>query len=136
VLAGLDVGRFHWTPVPVGAQVAGLVGYVVCLAALLWAVRVNPFYSAAVRVQPDRGQRAVAHGPYRYVRHPGYAATMAGAVCGGVALGSGVALVPVAAFLALFVRRTLLEDRLLRRELAGYEAYARRVRYRLIPGVV
>lgn len=30
---------------------------------------------------------------------------------------------------------TALEDRTLREELEGYEAYAQKVRYRLIPGV-
>ncbi len=31
--------------------------------------------------------------------------------------------------------RTYLEDKALRKELPGYEEYARRVRYRLLPGV-
>jgi protein-S-isoprenylcysteine O-methyltransferase Ste14 len=31
--------------------------------------------------------------------------------------------------------RTILEDQTLRDELSGYEEYAHRVRYRLIPGV-
>jgi len=31
--------------------------------------------------------------------------------------------------------RTALEDRMLRRGLAGYPDYARRVRWRLVPGV-
>jgi protein-S-isoprenylcysteine O-methyltransferase Ste14 len=35
----------------------------------------------------------------------------------------------------LLVIRTALEDRVLQDELAGYRDYARRVRYRLLPGV-
>ncbi|MGQ9586570.1 MAG: hypothetical protein ACUVXG_14385 [Anaerolineae bacterium] len=35
----------------------------------------------------------------------------------------------------LIVIRTALEDRTLRDELAGYEEYAQKVRYRLLPGV-
>jgi protein-S-isoprenylcysteine O-methyltransferase Ste14 len=35
----------------------------------------------------------------------------------------------------LYVIRTALEDRFLQVELAGYCDYARRVRYRLLPGV-
>jgi protein-S-isoprenylcysteine O-methyltransferase Ste14 len=31
--------------------------------------------------------------------------------------------------------RTVLEDRILQAELPGYQDYARRVRYRLIPGI-
>ncbi|MBA4062273.1 MAG: isoprenylcysteine carboxylmethyltransferase family protein [Isosphaera sp.] len=135
VLAGLDVGRFHWSPVPPDVQLAGLVGYVAASAVLLWAVSANPFYSSVVRVQADRGHRPVTAGPYRLVRHPGYTATLAGAVAGGLALGSWVAVLPLLALAVLFVRRTVLEDRLLRAELPGYAEYARRVRYRLVAGV-
>jgi len=35
----------------------------------------------------------------------------------------------------VLVRRTILEDRFLHRELAGYQEYARKVRHRLVPGI-
>ncbi len=135
ILAGLDTGRYHWSPIPWELQLAGLIGYAAALTVNLWALRVNRFYSSVVRVQTDRGHSVVDTGPYRFVRHPGYTATLFAMLSGGVALGSGVAIVPVIGFAALFIRRTLLEDRLLRAELPGYAAYAERVRYRLIPGI-
>lgn len=135
VLAGLDAGRFHWSPVPWGAQLAGVIGYAAALGVNLWAMRVNRFYSSVVRVQTDRGHHAVVDGPYRFVRHPGYAATLFAVMSGGLALGSWLAMLPVLGFVATFVRRTLLEDRLLHQELPGYAAYAQQVRSRLIPGV-
>ena len=135
VLAGLDVGRFHWSPIPWQVQAVGVVVYACALCVNFWAVRANPFYSSVVRIQTDRGQHAVAAGPYRFVRHPGYAATLVAIISGGVALGSWVALVPALGFAALFVRRTLLEDRMLLTELTGYADYAQTVRYRLVPGV-
>ncbi len=36
---------------------------------------------------------------------------------------------------ACFVIRTVLEDRTLQKELDGYEAYTKNVRYRLLPGL-
>jgi protein-S-isoprenylcysteine O-methyltransferase Ste14 len=135
VLAGLDVGRFHWSPVPRDVQLAGVIGYAVAMAVVFWAVYTNPFYSSVVRVQTDRGHHPVVEGPYRFVRHPGYAGTMFGVFAGGLALGSWLAMVPLLVLGVLFVRRTLLEDRLLQQELAGYADYARRVRYRLLVGV-
>jgi protein-S-isoprenylcysteine O-methyltransferase Ste14 len=135
VLAGLDVGRFHWSPVPWEVQVAGLVGYAAALGVNFWAMRANRFYSSVVRVQTDRGHHTVADGPYRFVRHPGYTATLFAMLSGGVALGSWLAMLPILGFAATFVRRTLLEDRLLQLELPGYAAYAQRVRSRLIPGL-
>jgi protein-S-isoprenylcysteine O-methyltransferase Ste14 len=135
VLAGLDVGRFRWSLVPWQLQVAGVAGYAAALCVLFWAMHTNPFYSSVVRVQTERGHHTVAAGPYRFVRHPGYAATLLAMLSGGVALGSWVAMLPVLGFFGLFVRRTLLEDRLLQQELAGYAEYAQKVRYRLVAGI-
>jgi protein-S-isoprenylcysteine O-methyltransferase Ste14 len=134
VLAGLDA-RFGWSPVPWELQAAGLAGYAAALCVNLWAVRANRFYSSAVRVQADRGQHVADAGPYRFVRHPGYTATICATLAGGLALGSWVALLPALGFVALFVRRTVIEDRMLTAELPGYADYARRVRRRLVPGV-
>jgi len=69
------------------------------------------------------------------VRHPGYAATLFAMLSGGVALGSWLAMVPMLVFFGLFVRRTLLEDRLLQQGLEGYTEYAQKVRYRLVVGL-
>jgi protein-S-isoprenylcysteine O-methyltransferase Ste14 len=135
VLAGLDVGRFHWSLVPWEVQLVGLVGYAVAMVFLFWAVYANPFYSSVVRVQTDRGQHAVASGPYRFVRHPGYAATLFGVFAGGLALGSWLAVLPLVVFGGFFLRRVMLEDRMLLAELPGYAEYAARVRYRLVRGV-
>lgn len=52
-----------------------------------------------------------------------------------ILLDSAWTLVPTLVCLIWFVIRTVLEDRMLNAELAGYPEYAQRVRYRLIPGV-
>jgi protein-S-isoprenylcysteine O-methyltransferase Ste14 len=135
-LAGLDAGRYHWSDtVPLGLQIGGLIGFAAAMAIVVWAQRVNRFFSSAVRIQRDRGHHVITTGPYQYVRHPGYAAFILGGLCGGLALGSWSALLPPMIFGLLFVRRTALEDQFLQEELQGYAEYARRVRYRLVPGV-
>ena len=134
-MAGLDAGRLRWTPVVWPIELAGCLGYAAALAIVFWAMKANPFYSSVVRIQSDRGQYAVAAGPYRFVRHPGYAGTLFAMAAGGVAFGSWLAMLPMLVFAALFIRRTLVEDRMIRRELPGHAEYARRVRYRLIVGV-
>ncbi len=95
----------------------------------------NKFFAATVRIQTDRGHTVAEGGPYRFVRHPGYAGAAAFVVALALMLGSLWALIPAAVALAAVIERTALEDRTLRRELAGYEAYARKTRYRLVPGV-
>ena len=98
-----------------------------------WAIAANPFFSTAVRIQNDRSHTLVDEGPYRYVRHPGYAGMLVYSLAAPIALGSLWALVPAGLVVCVIVVRTLLEDRTLRAELEGYEAYTGRVRYRLIP---
>src|SRR3954452_12014450 len=136
IVAGLDVGRFHWSwPMPTGLQALALIGYTAGMALAVCAMLANRFFSPVVRIQHERGHTLVTSGPYRLVRHPGYVGGILASACGGVGLGSWWSLVPLAPFAALFVRRTAVEDRMLCADLDGYAGYAERVRYRLVPGL-
>jgi protein-S-isoprenylcysteine O-methyltransferase Ste14 len=136
VIAGLDVGRFHWSDrVPPGVQIAGLAVYGASWALVWRAMTVNRFFVETIRVQTERGHHLVTAGPYQYVRHPGYAGAIAGFLGSPLGLGSYWSLVPVVPIVLLVIRRTILEDRLLRNDLPGYSEYAGRVRYRLFPGL-
>lgn len=134
VVAGLDA-RFGWSAVPVTLRALGFVLVLAGLAFAGWSMLANPYASSAVRVQGERGQTVVTTGPYAIVRHPMYLGMVLVTSCGGLALGSwpaGALLLPL---LAVFLRRTLLEDRMLHEALDGYTAYAQRVRSRVIPGL-
>jgi protein-S-isoprenylcysteine O-methyltransferase Ste14 len=115
-----------------------LIGYtflIAGLAGMTWAQSVNKFFEATVRIQTDRGHTVIDTGPYAVVRHPGYAGGYLIFVGMPLALGSVWALVPVILLCPLLVLRTVWEHQMLREELAGYQEYAQRVRYRLVPGV-
>jgi protein-S-isoprenylcysteine O-methyltransferase Ste14 len=136
ILAGLDLGRFHWSDtIPNGMRIAGIVGYALAMILTYWAMHTNRFYSSVIRLQRDRGHEPITTGPYARIRHPGYAATIIAILCGTFALGSWVALMPAIGVVLLFLRRTISEDKMLRRDLEGYADYATRVRCRLVPGV-
>jgi len=136
VVAGLDVGRLHWSDtVPMWGQIVALLGFTLSFAFIVWAMAVNGFYSRIVRIQGDRGQYVVTEGPYRFVRHPSYIGTILSWACAALALGSWVALVPVVLIAVTLTVRTALEDRTLQEELPGYREYAQQTRYRLLPGV-
>jgi len=132
----LDVFRFHLLggPGPAGAA----LGFVLFFGGW-WLVyraqRENAFASNVVRHQAERGQTVVDTGPYALVRHPMYAGVLPLTVGLPLALGSYagalLALVP----LVLALPRVFIEERLLRRELPGYDAYLATVRWRLIPYV-
>jgi Phospholipid methyltransferase len=120
---------------PADGVVAGLVIVAISWGLTTWSVWVNPFFSPAVRIQEERGQRVISEGPYVIVRHPGYAGIALSMVASAVALNSLLAIIPAVMYLAVTVRQTAIEDRMLSDELAGYTEYAAKVRYRLIPGV-
>jgi protein-S-isoprenylcysteine O-methyltransferase Ste14 len=135
IIAGFD-HRFGWTePMPPAVQIAALVIAASGYALLTWSMAANAFFSTVVRIQGDRGHAVAAGGPYRYVRHPGYAGSIAFELATPIMLGSLWALIPGALTALLTVIRTALEDRTLHAELDGYRRYAERVRCRLVPGV-
>jgi len=134
VVAGLDV-RFAWTARAPALQAAATLVMVPGILLVHWAMRTNRFFSAVVRIQKDRGHTVVTGGPYRFVRHPGYAGSILYCLAMPVMLGSHWALIPGVAVVGIIVLRTALEDRTLQRELPGYTEYASRVGYRLVPGV-
>jgi protein-S-isoprenylcysteine O-methyltransferase Ste14 len=95
----------------------------------------NRFLSSVVRIQTDRGQHVITAGPYAWARHPGYLASIVIMVASGPALGSWIAAAfLVVASLPFLLHRAVTEDRVLIAELPGYRRYARRVRWRLLPG--
>ena len=91
---------------------------------------VNKFAEPGVRIQTDRGHTVVDTGPYRFVRHPMYAAAFS-VLRLPFALGSFLALVPAAvAVIVLVVFRTVLEEpKCSSNELPGYKEYAEQSRY-------
>ena len=136
VIAGIDIGRFHFSDgAPDALKIVGLAVFAIFGAATVWIMCVNRFFSAIVRIQSDRGHQLVSGGPYTLVRHPGYVVISILILSSGVALGSWWSIAPNAAFVLLILRRTRLEDRYLHEHLEGYREYAERVRYRLIPGL-
>ena len=103
------------------------------LAYLLYAevLRENTWLSRTIEVQ--EGQRVIDTGLYGIVRHPMYSATLLLFLSMPLVLGSLAALVIFLAYPAIIIFRLLQEEKYLARELPGYEAYMKKVRWRLIP---
>lgn len=134
-VAGLDAVRFRWSSLPWFLFYGGLVVRVLASLFANWAMVENKHFEQFVRIQEERGHRVVTTGPYRFVRHPGYVAAVVGALTTPLMLGSAWTFIPAGLVALLFVVRTHLEDQTLRRELHGYQQYAQRTRFRLVPGV-
>lgn len=132
VVAGLDF-RFGWSQMPktvaVGSSMLFLMAY------LLYAevMRENAYLSRTIKV--EEGQKVVSTGLYGIVRHPMYMATLLLFLVMPLVLGSWWALIPFAFYPAIIISRLKDEEKLLTRELAGYDEYKQKVKYRLIPFV-
>jgi protein-S-isoprenylcysteine O-methyltransferase Ste14 len=135
LVAGLDDGRFHWSNTSWYVAGFGYLLLVVGWILFAWAETVNPFFEPGVRIQTERGHHVVDTGPYAIVRHPGYFASFLLFAGVALSLASWWALIPAGFASLLLILRTIWEDRTLHAELPGYAAYAKRVRFRLIPGL-
>jgi len=131
-LAAVDNQRFQWSTMPWWLSECGYLLLVFGFWLSTWAGRVNAFAEPSVRIQTERGQTVIATGPYAMIRHPIYTASIGLFFGTALALGSYWALVPASVASGLLILRTQWEDQTLQAELEGYQAYTRRVPYKLI----
>ena len=135
LVAGLDA-LFSWSAsFDMAAKMAALIIILAGFALGSYALIENRFFSGMVRIQVERGHRVVSGGPYRLVRHPGYAGSLLVYLASPIWLDSGWAFLPAILITILLFIRTNLEDRTLQDELDGYREYASQTRYRLLPGI-
>ncbi len=135
VLSALDV-RFGWTPhLPLWSEVCGGMLLLPGSFFMLRAFTDNTYASQLVRIQTERGQHVIETGVYGFVRHPMYLGACLMFVGGALLLGSICGLLVALAEVLLFVLRIFGEEKLLARELDGYQEYLEKVRYRLLPHV-
>lgn len=135
LVAGLDA-RLGWTgQIDVAWHLLGALVFATGLGLFGWGMVTNAYFSTVARIQEDRGQQVCRSGPYRFVRHPGYAGTILQSLGAPLLLGSLVALLPGLVAIVSITLRTAFEDRMLQAGLPGYADYAREVRYRLAPRI-
>jgi protein-S-isoprenylcysteine O-methyltransferase Ste14 len=135
LVAGLEA-RFGWSDTfSLGVELLALAAIVAGYALSSYALIENRFFSGIVRIQTERGHVVVSSGPYRWIRHPGYAGGLINYLSTPFFLDSIWALLPALFLTVVLMIRTSLEDKTLQEELPGYREYAGRVRYRLLPGV-
>lgn len=135
IVAGLDE-LFGWSPAYSStAKIISLVIIMAGYALASYALIENAFFSGMVRIQKERSHYVVSSGPYGWVRHPGYASALLTYLATPVFLDSYWAFIPAILLSVVLIVRTRLEDATLQEKLEGYRDYAKRVRYRLLPGI-
>ncbi len=130
-----DAARWRWSTMPTSVQWAGSALLLAAIAFMFWTMRLNSFAAPVVKIQKERGQTVITTGPYAFVRHPLYFGALFYVAATSLDLGSwwGLATVPLVAL--SFAIRIGVEEKALGEGLEGYEDYARRVRWRLVPFV-
>jgi protein-S-isoprenylcysteine O-methyltransferase Ste14 len=141
VVAGLDK-YYGWSPAPtvdpsasLRASLVALIGLILGYGFSSWALVENRFFAGTVRIQTERGHHVISTGPYRIVRHPGYAGGLLGYLLIPLLLDSLWAWIPTILLAVVMVVRTSLEDKTLQAELPGYREFAGKTKYRLFPGI-
>ena len=135
IVAGADKG-FGWsTPFSLNLKITALVVIFLSYVFASWALVENKFFSGVVRIQTDRGHHVVTTGPYRIVRHPGYAGALWTYLAMPILFDSLWAFIPSLLLAGVLVLRTSLEDSTLQAELPGYKEFTQKTRHRLFPGI-
>ncbi|MFX0081727.1 MAG: methyltransferase family protein [Candidatus Hodarchaeota archaeon] len=127
--------KYGWSNIPLLVEIIGFIGLILGLVIIFLVMKENTFLSKAVEIQKDRGHKVITSGPYRIVRHPMYLGFILFIVFYCLALGSLFSLIPAALGIVGIVIRTILEDRMLHKELEGYKEYAQKTKRKLIPWI-
>jgi protein-S-isoprenylcysteine O-methyltransferase Ste14 len=132
LIPGLD-HRFGWSTIPlwliIMSDLAILGGYFL----VFLSFKENVFAGRTVEV--FKGQKVISTGPYAIIRHPMYAGMIPMILFMPLALGSFWAIIPLIPVCIVIFFRILNEEKVLGRDLPGYNIYRKKVHYRLIPFV-
>lgn len=132
LLCGFD-HRFSWLPMPGWVSITAAVIFLVGYGMYAEVMRENTYLSRTIKVEED--QKVIDTGMYGIVRHPMYLATVIMFLMIPLILGSLIALPVFLIYPLLMAVRIGNEEKLLCRELRGYRAYKKKVKYRMIPFV-
>ncbi|MDO4853185.1 MAG: isoprenylcysteine carboxylmethyltransferase family protein [Clostridia bacterium] len=130
IVAGLNF-RFGWIVMPDWAIF--LAAGIFLAAYLMYAevLRENVYLSRTVEVQEH--QQVIDTGLYGLVRHPMYSSTLILFLSMGLVLGSPISFAILLLYVPLIAKRIKNEEEVLTQGLEGYEAYRKKVKYKVIP---
>jgi protein-S-isoprenylcysteine O-methyltransferase Ste14 len=135
ITAGLDARFDLSADFSLAIKLLSLIIFLLGFVLSSYALIENRFFSGMVRIQTERDHHVINSGPYRWMRHPGYAGAIINYLMVPFLLDSMWTFVPAILSTITIAIRTALEDQTLQKKLDGYQDYAKQVRYRLFPGI-
>ena len=130
ILAGLDF-RFGWSDIPGWVLFTCSSAFLLSYGMYAEVMRENEWLSRSIEVA--EGQKVVSTGLYGIVRHPMYTATIGMFLTMPIILGSWWAFAMMIPYIPVIMFRIKDEEKLLTKELEGYQEYKEKVRWKLIP---
>ncbi len=134
-IAWIDRVERGFSIIPVWLEALGFIGIIKFMAINFLVMKENPYAAKVIEIQKERGQKVISTGPYAYVRHPMYLGMFIFFASLPIALGSYYALVPALGIVAVVLIRIPREEEVLAKGLAGYKAYMKKVKWRIVPRI-
>ena len=130
IVAGLNF-RFQWIVIPNWLVYTAAAVFLAAYLMYAEVLRENTYLSRTIEVQDD--QKVIDTGLYGVIRHPMYCATLFLFLPMGIVLGSPISFAILLAYIPIIALRISNEEKVLKRDLPGYEEYCKRVKYKVIP---
>lgn len=136
IIMPLDARRYHWTaPFPAWLEAMGGLMLAASFFLMYRSFTDNTFASPLIRIQTERQQHVVTTGVYTFVRHPMYLGGILLNLGTPILLGSKYGILLGLVTVCILMLRIISEEKVLAKELEGYEEYRKKVKYRLVPHV-
>ena len=130
IIAGLNF-RFKW--IIMSDIVVIIASIVFIISYIMYAIVVyqNTYLSRTIKV--EKNQKLIDTGLYGIVRHPMYLSTVLLFLSMPLILNSIISFVIFLIYPFLIIKRINNEEKVLSKELKGYNEYKKKVKYKLIP---
>ncbi len=130
ILAGLNF-RYGWFKLPTVLIIISSVIFLIAYIMYAEVLRENEYLSRTVEVSEN--QKVVDSDLYGIVRHPMYTSTIFLFLSMPLVLDSIFSFIVMLVYPIIIIFRIRNEEKVLENELAGYEEYKEKVKYKLIP---
>ena len=130
VVAGLNY-RYNWINIPSIVVIISSIIFEISYILYFEVLRENTYLLRTIEVEEN--QKVVDKGLYSIVRHPMYIITIILFLTIPLILNSIISFIIFLIYPIIIIKRVNNEEKVLERDLIGYNEYKKKVKYRLIP---
>ena len=132
IVAGLNY-KYKWIEIPNAVTIISSILFITAYILYAEVLRENTYLSRTIEVQEN--QKVIDTGLYGIVRHPMYAVTILLFLTMPLILGSIISFIIFLIYPIIIGKRIKNEEKVLEKDLKGYNEYKKKVKYKVIPFV-